>query len=157
MEIVKYPHEALSTVCTPVTEFNEELHKILDAMIPVMEQAHGIGLAANQVGITKRFFLMKDKKGKVWEFINPEIIAHDGGQQINEGCLSAPGVFVQVPRFGSVTVKAQNRSGEEFQIIAEEIEAVCIQHEIDHLQGIFFIEKTSRNQRRAALRQLGLK
>jgi peptide deformylase len=157
MKIYHYPDEILKTPCAPVTSFDERLHKILDEMLPAMKDNSGIGLAANQVGYSMRVFIMLDKKGVLWEFINPEIIEKAGGQQINEGCLSAPGVFVQVPRALYVTVKAKNRHGEEFTIVAEGIDAVCIQHEYDHLDGIFYLEKTSRNQRRAALKQLGLK
>jgi peptide deformylase len=157
LKIIKYPHEVLKMICEPVTEFGHELHMYLDQMPALMESENGMGLAANQVGIIKRFFIMKDKKGNLVEFINPEIIDKDGNQQINEGCLSAPGVTVQVPRSQSITVKAQNRNGEEFIIMAVDLEAVCIQHEIDHLNGVFFLEKVNRQQRRAALSKLGLK
>lgn len=157
LSIVAYPNPILSTKCEPVTEFNSELHAQLDEMLPIMKAAQGIGLAANQVGIGKRFFIMLDVKGKLWEFINPTITSHDGGIQINEGCLSAAGVVIQVPRSKQVTVEAFDRNGDSFTVLCEDLEAVCIQHEIDHLDGVFFIEKTSRNQRRAALKQLGLK
>lgn len=157
IEVVKYPDPVLLTPCATVTEFGEELHKILDQMPEIMKAQNGIGLAANQIGISKRFFVMLDNKEKLWEFVNPEIIDRDGHLAINEGCLSAPGVFVQVPRSETVTIKAQNRLGEEFKIVCTGIEAICAQHEIEHLQGEFFLEKTSRNQRRAALRALGLK
>lgn len=159
LTIVKYPNPVLKQTCEPVTEFSSELHAQLDEMLPLMKANNGMGLAANQVGITKRFFIMLDKKGQLHEFINPVLVEGEpvAGAQINEGCLSAPGVFVQVPRLSVVTVRAQNRHGEEFTVVAEGVEAVCVQHELDHLNGEFFLEKTSRNQRRLALRQLGLK
>lgn len=158
LTVRKYPDPILATKCDPWTSPSfADLHATLNAMFEVMETEKGIGLAANQVGINARIFIMKDQKGKLWEFINPEIVERDGGQQINEGCLSAPGVFVQVPRSQSVTVKAQDRNGEEFRVVCQDIEAVCVQHELDHLDGVFFLSKTSRNQRRAALKTLGLK
>jgi len=156
MKLVLYPDEVLKKVCEPVTEFNSELHKTLDEMVEIMTSNNGIGLAANQVGISKRFFILKDKHGKVWDFINPKILERSGGIQLNEGCLSAPEVFVQVPRHATVLVEAQDRNGEIFRVIAQDLEAVCVQHENDHLDGVFFIEKTNRNQRRSALRKLGL-
>lgn len=163
LRTVKYPDPSLKASCTPYDfgipavqqEFN--LPEFLDAMAQHMRSENGIGLAANQVGNGSRIFIMLDQKGKLWEFVNPEIVDRDGTQQINEGCLSAPGVFVQVPRAETVTVKARDRSGEEFSVVCSGIEAVCIQHELDHLDGVFFLEKTSRNQRRAALRALGIK
>lgn len=161
LPIVKYPDPILSTPCSPVefgaTTRTFDLEATLDEMIQIMRAENGIGLAANQIGLGVRMFIMLDQKLKLWEFINPEIVDREGHIQINEGCLSAPGAFVQVPRAQTVTVKAQNRKGEEFTVICEDVEAVCIQHEMDHLDGIFYLEKTSRNQRRAALRTLGLK
>lgn len=157
MQILKYPNVALSTKCELVTLFDTELHNTLDAMVPLMLDNAGIGLAANQVGILKRFFIMKDSKGKVWDFINPKIIDQEGFIQLNEGCLSAKGVFVQVPRSQTVTIHAQDRFGEFFTVICNDLEAVCALHEIDHLDGEFFLSKTTRNQRRAAFRQLGIK
>lgn len=154
---VKYPDPILSTPCSAVVDFNSELHLLLDEMAKHMISEKGIGLAANQVGHSIRAFVMLDMKGKIWEFINPEIIDKDDHQQLDEGCLSAPGVYVQVPRAGIITIKAMNRHGEEFKVVCQELEAVCAQHEIDHLDGIFFLSKTSRNQRRQALRSLGIK
>lgn len=155
LSIVKYPDERLLTKSQDVSDFGAALHKTLDAMWPLMEANKGIGLAANQVGITQRFFILKDEKGRRWEFINPEVVDREGNTTINEGCLSAPGAFVQVPRAQTVTVKARDRFGAEFQVVCQDLEAVCIQHEIDHLDGIFFLSKTSRQQRRAALKSLG--
>lgn len=149
IKLVYFPDEALTTVCEPVTEFGPELHAQLDAMRPIMVENNGMGLAANQVGITKRFFIMKDKKGTIYEFINPEIIEKTGTTVLNEGCLSAPGGFVQMPRAQEVFVRAQDRNGEEFKVVAVDIEAVCVQHEIEHLDGKLFYAAANRQQRRA--------
>lgn len=154
---VKYPDQLLKMRCQEVTSFDSKLHVILDEMAQMMKAENGIGLAANQAGYLARMFVMIDQKGKLWEFINPEITDREGYIAINEGCLSAPGVFVQVNRSQTITVKAKNRNGEEFTVVCQDIEAVCVQHEMDHLDGIFYLDKTSRNQRRAALRTLGLK
>jgi len=156
-KVVKYPDELLKMKCTPVESFGEKLHTILDEMYQIMKAENGIGLAANQAGYAFRGFIMTDRKGKLWEFLNPKITEREGCTQINEGCLSAPGVFVQVPRAQTITVTAQDRNGEKFTVVCEDLEAVCVQHETDHLDGIFFLEKTSRNQRRHALKVLGLK
>lgn len=154
---VKYPDELLKMKCQLVTEFGPKLNVILDEMAEMMKAENGIGLAANQAGYVLRAFIMIDQKGKLWEFINPELSDADGHIAINEGCLSAPGAFVQVARAQTITVKAFDRNGEPFTVICQDIEAVCVQHEYDHLEGIFYLEKTSRNQRRAALRALGIK
>lgn len=157
MEIVKYPNDILKQVCEPVTEFGDQLHKALDEMRTIMIANAGMGLAANQVGIAKRFFIMKDLKGVVHEFINPKIVATDGIQHLEEGCLSLPGQFTTLDRPAQVTVEAQDRNGETFKIGAIGLEAVCISHENDHLDGIFYTDKLSRQQRRAILREAGIK
>lgn len=158
LHTVKYPDPILTTPCQPyLFMMNFNLAGLLDEMAKHMEAEKGIGLAANQVNVPYRIFIMLDQKGKLWEFINPRITERDGFQQINEGCLSAPGAFVSVPRAQNVTVVAQDRNGEEFTVVCYDIEAVCVQHELDHLDGVFYLDKTSRNQRRAALRTLGLK
>lgn len=154
LQLVYYPDQILKTPCEPVTEFNEELHAQLDQMREIMKANNGIGLAANQVGISKRFFIMQDKNGKIWDFVNPKITDEEGLIQINEGCLSAPGVHVQPVRAETITVHAQDRNGEAFTIIAEAVEAVCIQHENDHINGVFFFDKVPRQQRRHAEKQL---
>lgn len=158
--IVRFPDPVLTTKCEPVdpSEFEDgNIPKLLEDMAEAMRSENGIGLAANQVGVGKRIFVMLDSKGKLWEFINPEILDRDGVIAINEGCLSAPGAFVQLPRAQTVTVKALDRNGEEFTVMCQDLESVCVQHEIDHLDGVFFIEKAPRQQRRHALKVLGLK
>ncbi len=166
LKVVKYPNDVLTTKCQSydfAVDLNFQasgmkLHETLDAMVNIMDSENGMGLAANQVGIPYRFFIMRDLKGKIWEFINPVITeSEEECIMLNEGCLSAPGAFVQIPRRKSVTVKAQDRNGEEFTVIALDLEAVCVQHEIDHLDGIFYLDKVNRQQRRNAYRILGIK
>lgn len=152
MKLINYPNPILKTVCSPVIEFNEELHNTLDQMKPIMLQSNGIGLAANQVGITQRFFLLQDIKGIIHEFINPIILEQYDPILSSEGCLSMPGVMLQIPRYNVVLIEAQKRNGETFRAVLEGIEAVCFQHEFDHLNGVFFLDQVNRQQRRKALR-----
>lgn len=157
LTILKFPHPILRTKTDLITEFDEDLHTALDAMKLTMIANRGIGLAANQVGITKRFFIMQDNRGNIVEFINPEILESEGSQYLNEGCLSGPGAIVQIPRAKQVTVRAKDRNGEEFTVVCFDLEAVCVQHEIDHLNGDFFIDKAPRQQRKASYKILRLK
>jgi peptide deformylase len=157
MELVKFPNNILTKPTKKVAAFDEALHKELDTMLEIMNANNGMGLAANQVGLTKSMFIMKDKQGNIIEFVNPKIVERAGNQMLSEGCLSAPGVSLTIPRSEQIYVEAYTRNGEQFQIVATGMESVCIQHEFDHLQGIFFLSKANRQQRRAALSQLGIK
>lgn len=153
MKIVQYPNPILITPTEPVTEFNQELAITLGSMIELMKEANGIGLAAPQVGISKSFFVMKDNNGNNLYIINPKIIETEGFSNMQEGCLSLPGIYLQVPNRADIVIaEFQNETGEWFKGVFTGLEALCFQHEYDHLQGIFFISKVSRNQRRAALR-----
>lgn len=154
MKLLHYPNDSLNFVCKDVTKFDQELHFWLDQMKQIMVANNGMGLAANQIGLESRIFVMKDLKDKLWEFINPVILSAYDSQYENEGCLSFPGVTVQVRRPKQITIKAYDRNGEEFTIVAIDKEAVCISHEIDHLQGNTFLNRLSRQQRRDILRGL---
>lgn len=162
MKVLKYPNPSLKRICQEVNfespnidlEYNSSINEILDQMKQVMLENNGMGLAANQVGLNYRIFIMKDLKNNIWEFINPSIIFKDDIQYLKEGCLSAPGVYIELPRAKHVTVKALNRNKEEFIVSAVDLEAVCIQHEIDHLDGIFYLDKLSRQQKRFYLKQI---
>lgn len=159
MQIIQWPHPFLSEVCNEVDNFNSELHQILDDMLKVLKATKGIGLAANQVSVLFRIFIMTPKLedgslGDVIEFINPEIIeASSEKAGLNEGCLSAPNIYAPVQeRSEQVTVRAKDRNGNEFTQTFTGINAVCVQHEIDHLDGIFFFSKLNRQNRRQAQR-----
>lgn len=156
LDVVYYPNELLETKCEKITEFNSELHELLDSMKVTMLEREGMGLSANQVGASLRVFIMLDKNNKVWEFVNPEIVSKSEEESnLMEGCLSSPGVYQWIPgRANSVQVKAQDREGKEFSVVAEGIEAVCVQHESDHLDGIFWLKRIpSRPVRRKAEKQ----
>lgn len=151
--ILLWPHKSLLTPTSKVEVFDSSLHKELDDMKILLEQTQtGVGLAANQTGLSKSMFLLKDKNGQVHEIINPVIKETTGAININEGCLSAPGVIVQVPRAYDVTLEYQDRDGNNKLAVFSEIEAVIVQHECEHLLGVFFTSKTNRQQRRYAER-----
>ena len=137
---------ALHKVCKPVTDFDAKLHKLLDDMTETLIESGGVGLAAPQVGILRRVFLVDvgmDENENV-EFINPEIIETDGEQVGPEGCLSVPGKYGLVKRPYYAKVRAQDRNGDWYEAEGEEIIARCFCHELDHLDGIVYTEVMER-------------
>lgn len=139
-EIVKEGDDVLRKVCRPVEKFDEKLHLLLDDMYETMLSADGVGLAAPQIGILRRIAVIDIGEGKI-ELINPEIIKTSGEQTGDEGCLSSPGVFGKVTRPNFVTVKAKDRFGKDFEISGKELLARAFCHEIDHLDGVLFVDK----------------
>ncbi len=157
-EIVKYPDPILQKPTEPVTEFNEELRTLVDDMFESMYAAQGIGLAAPQIGVSKRITVIdlsfkKNPEEKI-VLINPEIIFKQGKQNEEEGCLSLPEIREKVSRAENVRVRAQNVKGEWFEIDGEELLARAFQHEIDHLDGILFIFRVSALKRDLLLRKI---
>ena len=134
---------ALHKVCKPVTDFDAKLHKLLDDMTETLIESGGVGLAAPQVGILRRVFLVDvgAEDNEIVEFINPEIIETDGEQVGPEGCLSVPGKYSLVKRPYYAKVRAQDRNGEWFEAEGEELIARCFCHELDHLDGHLYVEK----------------
>ena len=130
----------LHKVCRPVSSFDAKLHALLDDMADTLADANGVGLAAPQVGILRRIFIV-DTGEEILEFINPEILSTEGEQDGPEGCLSIPGEYWLVKRPMKVKAKAQDRNGEWFEVEAEELIARCICHENDHLDGHLYVEK----------------
>jgi len=139
--IVKYPDPILREKAEQVKRINDRLLRLLDDMAETMYQAEGVGLAAPQVGVSKRVFVVDvgDEHGLL-EFINPEIISKEGEQFGPEGCLSIPGISGDVRRARKVKVRALNREGKTFELEAEDYLARAIQHELDHLNGVLFID-----------------
>ncbi|MDK2802286.1 MAG: peptide deformylase [Oscillospiraceae bacterium] len=127
----------LRKISKPVEKFDEKLHILLDDMKETMEKNQGVGLAAPQIGILRRIILVDDEK-IFCEFINPEIIDQDGNQYGIEGCLSCPDEFGMVDRSNTVRVRGKDRYGKLFEIVATDLLARIIFHEIDHLNGILF-------------------
>lgn len=145
LNVLIYPDEQLRTIAQPVMEFTPELQDFIDNMFETMYENEGIGLAATQVNVHKRVITMDIEGNKENQIvlINPEIIESSGETGIEEGCLSVPGFRGLVPRKEKVTVKALNRHGEEFTLSADGLLAICIQHEIDHLNGVIFVDYLS--------------
>ena len=138
--IVKEGDQCLRKICRPVTDFNNRLHDLLDDMHETLAQANGAGLAAPQVGVLRRLALVMLDDGSYLEIINPEIIERKGTQSDVEGCLSIPGVWGVVEGPMTVTVRAQDRFGNEFTRKAEGFTARAFCHEIDHLDGHLFTD-----------------
>jgi len=158
LKIVKYPDPVLSRPGEPITEFNDELRKLVDDMFETSYAEQGIGLAAPQVSVSKRLAVIdlsmgKDPKDKL-VLINPEIIESDGKQYEEEGCLSFPEIREKVSRAFKVRVRAQDANGKWFEMDGTELLARCFQHEIDHVDGMLFIFRMSALKRDFALRKI---
>lgn len=131
--------ESLHKVCRPVEKFDNKLAILLDDMHETLDKAQGLGLAAPQIGICRRIFIMHLEEGNV-EAINPEIVVQKGKQRVQEGCLSCPNVWGYVVRPAKVTLRAQDRNGNWFEREFTELGAQCVSHENDHLDGHVFTE-----------------
>lgn len=145
LPILRYPDPRLHKRAAPVDEVDDVIRKLIDDMAETMYEAPGIGLAATQVDVHRRIVVIdvsEDKSG-LTTFINPEILERSGEQVCEEGCLSVPGVYEKVTRAERVRVRALGRDGRPFELEAEGLLAVCIQHEIDHLDGKVFVEYLS--------------
>lgn len=162
LTIVTYPDPVLKQKCEPVVQFDDDLHAFLDALAETMETADGIGLAANQVAVLKRIFVMdvplrENERGEteytgLLEIINPHIVAKRGEIKYEEGCLSFPGVNEDVIRANEIDLKFFDRHGQAQQVCAKGLLAICMQHELDHLDGITFLDRLSPLKRKIALR-----
>ncbi|HJQ69790.1 MAG TPA: peptide deformylase [Blastocatellia bacterium] len=158
LDIVKYGDPVLTTRAEEVTEFNAELRKLVDDMFETMYGAPGVGLAAPQVGLLKRLFVMdctsgRDRKRKL-ALINPVIEVEEGEQTGDEGCLSFPGIYVEVKRAERVVVRAQDIDGSPFTLDLMDLEARCVAHETDHLDGEVFINYLSPLKRDLVKRKI---
>ncbi len=145
LPILRYPDPRLHTRAAPVDKVDDEVRQLVADMAETMYEAPGIGLAATQVNVHRRVVVIdvtEDRSG-LMVFINAEIIEHAGEQVCEEGCLSVPGVYEKVTRAERVRVRALNEKGETFELEAEGLLAVCIQHELDHLDGKVFVEYLS--------------
>lgn len=146
LNILEYPDKRLRTIATPITEFDDALQTLIDDMFETMYAAPGVGLAATQVNIHKRMMVVdvSEDKTEPLVFINPEIIEKHDEQLNQEGCLSVPDIYADVMRAGRIKVKAKDRTGKDFELEADQLLGVCIQHELDHLDGIVFVDYLSR-------------
>jgi peptide deformylase len=158
MEVVKWPNPILDNPGEPVTEFGDNLKKLVSDMFETMYSAPGVGLAAVQVGVSQRLFVMDCSGGKDPEqrivLINPEVLRVEGTQNGEEGCLSFPGIFTPVERNLRAVVRAQDVNGNEFEIDGMELTARCMLHETDHCDGIVFLDKMSPIKRELVKRKI---
>ncbi len=146
LEILKYPDKLLRTVAKPVENVNSEIKKQVKDMFETMYDAPGIGLAATQVNFHQRLIVVdvSEECNEPICLINPEIIEKNGEIEWEEGCLSVPNYYESVKRANEIKVSALNELGQSFEIDASEMLAVCIQHEMDHLNGILFVDHLSK-------------
>ena len=146
LPILRYPDPRLHTRAAPVREVNDEIRQLIADMAETMYEAPGIGLAATQVNVHQRVVVIdtSEDKSALLALINPEIIARSGEQVCEEGCLSVPGIYDKVSRSETVRVRAVDQQGKTFELDAEGLLAVCIQHELDHLEGKVFVEYLSQ-------------
>jgi peptide deformylase len=156
LDILEFPDARLRTVARSVTEVNNRIVTLCDDMFETMYAAPGIGLAASQVNVHQRLLVVdvSEDKSEPLVFINPEIVESDGEIETDEGCLSIPGFYEPVIRFEKIQVKALDRQGEVFVIDADDLLAVCIQHEMDHLEGKLFVDYISTTKRQMIRKKL---
>lgn len=145
LTVLQYPDERLRKVAEPIAAVDDELRQQVDDMFETMYESQGVGLAATQVDYHRRLFVAdcSEDQNEPLVFINPEITKAEGHFTNDEGCLSFPGVYAKVERAERITVSALNRDGESFSLDAEGLLAICIQHEIDHLNGKLFVDYLS--------------
>ncbi|WP_085300263.1 peptide deformylase [Cognaticolwellia mytili] len=146
LPVLRFPDEKLRTKAQPITDVNDEIRKIISDMFETMYAENGVGLAATQVDIHQRIVVIdvSENKEHPYVLINPEIISKSDETLINEeGCLSVPSCYAKVDRSVNVTVRALDENGKEFTLDGEELLAICIQHELDHLNGILFVDYLS--------------
>ncbi|WP_114326324.1 peptide deformylase [Candidatus Colwellia aromaticivorans] len=146
LTVLRFPDPRLKTKANPVTEITEATSIIINDMLATMYDEKGVGLAATQIDIHQRIVVMdvSENSDQPLVLINPEIIAKSDETLINEeGCLSVPGIYAKVNRHTTCTVKALDRHGKEFTLDGEELLSICIQHELDHLNGILFVDYLS--------------
>jgi len=146
LNILRYPDARLHKIATPVTVFDEGLKRLVRDMAESMYAAPGVGLAAGQVDVHKQVIVLdvSERRDSLIVLVNPEIVEASGVSDIEEGCLSLPGIYETVERAERVKVRAHDRNGNSFTLEAQGLLAVCIQHEMDHLQGKVFVEHLSQ-------------
>ena len=156
LSILEFPDPRLRTVAKPVERVDDTLRRLIDDMFETMYAAPGIGLAATQVDVHLRLLVLdvSEDKSRPMVFINPEILENEGSQVYQEGCLSVPGIYADVKRADRVLVRALDRDGKSFEIDADGLLAVCIQHEMDHLAGKVFVDYLSPLKREQVRKKL---
>ena len=156
LEILHYPDLRLRNKARPVEKIDDKVRQFVDDMLETMYDAPGIGLAATQVNVTKQIIVidLSENKDQPLCLINPMILKAEGEEETEEGCLSVPGVFESVKRAESIEVRALDRQGEPFEMKVDGILAVCIQHEMDHLDGKLFVDYLSQLKKQRIRKKL---
>ena len=156
LDVLRFPDERLRTVAAPVETITPELQHIVDDMFDTMYAEEGIGLAATQVDIHQRIIVIdvSEDREEPLVLINPEVIAQSGSTGIEEGCLSVPGSRALVPRAEWIKIRALDRNGKPFELEADDLLAICIQHEMDHLVGKLFVDYLSPLKRQRIRQKL---
>lgn len=156
LNILHFPDPRLTTRAAPVDRVDDTIRKLVDDMFETMYEAPGIGLAATQVDVHQRVIVIdvSEDKDQPLVLINPELLARDGVEEMEEGCLSVPGIYEKVERADHVRIRALGRDGNEFEMEAEGLLAVCIQHEMDHLEGKLFVDYLSQMKRQRIRKKL---
>ncbi|NII10831.1 peptide deformylase [Oleiagrimonas sp. C23AA] len=156
LTILEFPDPRLRTVAKPVSVFDEAIKTLVADMFETMYEANGIGLAATQVNVHQRVFVMdiSEQRDAPQALINPRIVEKSGEQVYQEGCLSFPGLYADVERAGWVRIEAEDTEGQTFSVQADGLMAVCIQHELDHLDGKVFVDYLSPLKRNMLLKRL---
>ncbi|MDY0115965.1 MAG: peptide deformylase [Sulfurimonadaceae bacterium] len=155
LQIIEYPDKRLKQKSLPVEVFDTKLHQFLDNMYETMLESNGIGLAAIQVGVQKQILILnipdaedEQTRETLIEMINPKILSKEGTTSYQEGCLSVPAFYEEVERFDTITVVYQDRDGNTHELDADELLSIAIQHEMDHLVGVLFIDKLTYSRRK---------
>lgn len=156
LTILEFPDERLRKKAAMVKTVDDKIKKLVDDMLQTMYDSHGVGLAATQVDVHQRVIVIdvSEEKDDPLFLINPEIIEKDGIKESEEGCLSVPGFFEKVKRAEHIRVKALNRDGQSFEFEATDLLAVCVQHEMDHLNGKLFVDYISSLKRQRIKKKL---
>lgn len=156
LDILYYPDPRLRNCAKPVEEFDDKLTEFADSMLETMYHSSGIGLAATQVGVTKRVVVIdiSEERDQPLFLINPKILSLEGEEVSEEGCLSVPSIYEKVTRAERIRFRAQDKNGDSVEVDAEGLLAVCIQHEIDHLDGKLFIDYLSGLKRQRIRKKL---
>ena len=156
LEIIEFPDARLRTVAKPVKAFDTGLGDLIDNLLETMYSADGIGLAATQVNRHRRLLVLdvSESRDQPLVYINPEIIESEGNETCEEGCLSVPGIYAEVSRAEKIRVSARDRDGKPFEQELEGMHAVCLQHEIDHLDGKLFVDYLSPLKQRMVRKKL---
>jgi peptide deformylase len=156
LEVLTFPDERLRIVAKPVEEVNNDIRKLVSDMFETMRDEKGIGLAATQVNVHQRIVVMdvSEDQNEPRVFINPEITHKDGTTVSEEGCLSVPNNYAKIDRAENITVKALDKDGNPFELEADGLLAICIQHELDHLEGKLFVDYLSSMKRERIRKKL---